>query len=415
MVPGISLESSMKAALLSETRAGVFAAAGIHPNEFDPDSPDDPADISEILLRPRVIAVGETGLDFYRDRVPEKLQIEGFKKHTRLAEAFGLTLIAHSRNAERKVLDVLGDDVTVPVIMHCFTGPDDTAQEAADRGYYIGFAGPLTFRRNRRLRDLAGSLPPDRILIETDAPYLSPEPLRGRRNEPSNVRYIADTISEIWDTDPEETARILMKNSMEALQLGPIRRTDLVYTLYGNIYMNITGRCSNRCRFCIKERTDGIGGYHLAHHGEPLEGRLESIIDSLSFRTGEELVFCGYGEPTMRPVLLKKLARSASDRGFSVRLNTNGTCLSWLSPSETISLLEPFDTVSISLNASCREEYNTVCRPADGNAWDRLMEFIELAGRAASVRLTAVRYSGIEMESVKKLAKKLNLPLRIRG
>ena len=179
--------------------------------------------------------------------------------------------------------------------------------------------------------------------------------------------------------------------------------------------MNITGRCTNRCRFCIKERTDGIGGYYLAHHGEPFEGRLESIIGTLSPHMGKELVFCGYGEPTMRPELLKRLARSADGRGFSVRLNTNGTCLSWLSLEETAELLEPFDAVSISLNTSCREEYNTICRPADGNAWDRLMEFIELAGRVASVSLTAVRYSGIEMESVQKLAKNLSLPLRIRG
>ncbi len=415
LVPGISLESSRKAAFLSETRTGVYAAAGIHPNEFDPDFPDNSTDISEILLRPRVIAVGETGMDLYRERTLAGLQIKMFRKHIRLAETFGLTLIVHSRNAEREVLDILGNDVTVPVIMHCYTGPSDIALEAADRGYYVGFAGPLTFRKNSLLRDLAGSLPPDRILIETDSPYLSPEPLRGRRNEPSNVRYMADVISELWDSDPALTAETLMSNSLKALQLGEFRRTDLVYLLYGNIYMNITGRCSNRCRFCIKDRADGIGGYYLKHHEEPPEGRLESIIETLSPGMGDELVFCGYGEPTMRPELLRRLARRAAGRGFPVRLNTNGTCLLWLSLEETAELLEPFDAVSISLNTSCREEYNTICRPADGNAWDRLMEFIELAGRVASVNLTAVRYSGIEMESVQKLAKNLSLPLRIRG
>ena len=415
MVPGISLESSLRAALLSETRVGVFASAGIHPNEIDPDSPDSLEDIPEILLRPRVIAVGETGLDFYRNRVPEKLKIEVFKEHIRLAEAFGLTLIVHSRSAEREVLDVLGEDVTVPVIMHCFTGSADTALEAAQRGYYIGFTGVLTFRKNGRLRNLAGSLPADRILIETDAPYMSPEPVRGRRNEPFNVRYIADTISEIWGIDQEETAGTLMKNSLKAMQLGPFLRTDLVYLLYGNIYMNITGRCTNRCRFCIKDKTDGIGGYYLKHHAEPFEERLDSIIGSLNPRMGKELVFCGYGEPTMRPELLERLAGSAFERGFSVRLNTNGTCTARLSPDKTAELLEPFDTVSVSLNASCREEYRSICRPADEDTWDRLMEFIELARRVTSVRLTAVRYPGIAMESVEKLAKSLSLPLRIRG
>ena len=414
LVPGISTESSLRAAFLSETRTGVFAAAGIHPNEFNPESPDNPDDITEILLRPRVIAVGETGLDLYRDRVPAGLQIKLFEEHIRMAETFGLTLIVHSRSAEREVLDVLGDDVAVPVIMHCYTGPDDIAREAAERGYYIGFAGPLTFRRNLRLRELAGSLPADSILIETDAPYLSPEPVRGRRNEPSNVKYIADAISDIWGSDPEETDRILMRNSMNALQLGSSRRTDLVYRLHGNIYMNITDRCDNQCRFCIKERADGIGGYYLKHHGEPDEERLKSIVGILRPHMEEELVFCGYGEPTMRPELLSKLAASASDRGFSVRLNTNGTSLTRMSAEETVELLKAFDTVSVSLNACCREEYNSICRPKNENTWDRLMEFIELAERVVSVRLTAVRYPGVNMKSIAGLAKRLNLPFRIR-
>lgn len=415
MVPGISLESSMRAAELSEIYNGVYAAAGIHPNEFDTESPESPDEIVEILLRPQVIAVGETGLDNYRERVPAEMQIKVFKEHIRLAEVFGLTLIVHSRNAEREVLDALGDDVTVPVILHCYTGPDEFAKLAASRGYYVGFAGPLTFRKNDRLRDLAGSLPADRILIETDAPYLSPEPVRGKRNEPSNVKYMADTVSEIWNRNLEDTAGILISNSLKALQLANPRRTDLVYRMYGNIYMNITGRCTNRCMFCIKDRKDGIGGYQLKHHGEPDGKQLESIIKHLQPGMGNELVFCGYGEPTMRPELLMRLAGKASERGFSVRLNTNGTCLERLSPERTIELLEPFDSVSVSLNASCKEEYGSICRPAEETAWDSLMRFIELAGKSASVKLTAVSYPGLDMESVAKLAASLKLPFRVRG
>jgi TatD DNase family protein len=257
MVPGISLKSSMRAAELSETRSDIYAAAGIHPNGFDPESPESTDEIVEILLRPRVIAVGETGLDSYRERVPAKMQIKGFREHIRLAEAFGLTLIVHSRNAEKEVLHVLGDDVTIPVIMHCYTGPDNIARKAVDRGCYIGFAGPLTFRKNSRLRDLAGSLPADRILIETDSPYLSPEPVRGKRNEPSHVKYTAGILSKIWDRNLEDTSEILLNNSLKVLQLAHPRRTDLVYRMYGNIYMNITGRCTNSCMFCIKDSFSG--------------------------------------------------------------------------------------------------------------------------------------------------------------
>ncbi len=409
------MESSIRAAEISRSRSGVYAAAGVHPNDLNSEASDCTDFIAGILLHPAVVAVGETGLDLYHDRIPLTRQRECFRKHIVMAEAFGLTLIVHSRNAEREVLDTLPENLSVPVIMHCYTGPDDIAMEAASRGYYIGFAGPVTFQRNDRLRDLARSLPVDRILIETDSPYLSPEPVRGRRNEPSNVSFIAETLSEIWDENYEDTAEILLRNSLEALQLSPLRRTDLAYRLSGNIYMNITGKCSNNCRFCIKNMTDGIEGYYLKHHEEPGRERLEAIIELLEPDMGNELVFCGFGEPTMRPELLRNLAEKASEKGFSVRLNTNGTCLERLSFEETAELLAPFNSVSVSLNASSREEYNRICRPAEATAWDSMMKFIELAEKIASVRLTAVKYPGLDMGPVRELAGNLNLPFRARG
>ncbi len=417
MVPGISLQNSLKCASLSETSSFVYAAGGIHPNEINTDSIFTPDALVEILLHPRVVGVGETGMDLFHARVPAELQMEIFREHILLAETFGLTLIVHSRNAEREVLDILGEScLTVPVILHCYTGPADVALEAASRGYFIGFTGPLTFRKNDHLRDLAGSLPPEQLLIETDSPYLSPEPLRGRRNEPANVKYIAAVISEIWGLSQKKTAEILMENSLSALQLGQARRTDLVYRMYGNIYLNITGRCSNNCSFCIKNRADGIGGYYLKHHKEPEEKRLESIIETVSPRMGKELVFCGYGEPTMRPGCLQRLAGIASAEGFKVRLNTNGTCLTWLTAEETEDILESFNAVSISLNASSREEYNHICRPQDKDAWNRLMDFISLAQKSdAAISLTAVRTPDADLRSVTELADSLNLPLRIRG
>jgi len=415
MVPGISVSSSIRAADFAESRDGFYAAAGIHPSWILSESAGSIDDLPAILLRPGVIAVGETGLDLHHDRVPLELQIDIFRQHIRLAETFGLTLIVHSRGAEREVLDVLGDTISVPVIMHCFTGPSTLADEAVEKGYYLGFAGPLTFRNNDKLRALAGALPVDRILIETDSPYLSPEPLRGRRNEPANVKHIALALAGIWGMDPERTSEILLSNSLNALQLAPERRTDLVYYLYNNIYMNITGRCSNRCRFCIKDRVDGIGGYYLKHHAEPDGDQLESIIETLSPSMGRELVFCGYGEPTMRPDLLRKLALKASEKGFSVRLNTNGTCLEWLSLDETIKMLKPFDSVSVSLNTSSAEEYNRICCPDSDTAWNSMIDFIKLAGTMTSVKLTSVRHSSADTKQVAQLAKDLGLPLRIRG
>jgi TatD DNase family protein len=415
IVPGISRNSSLEAASLSEIHDNVFASAGIHPNEAAGCSPASMKGIAEILLRPRVVAVGETGLDRYHDRIPVQQQIELFKAHIRLAEAFGSALIVHSRSAEREVLDILGSGTSVPVILHCYTGTEEFAREAVEKGYFIGFAGPVTYRKNGYLRDLAGGLPAESVLIETDAPYLSPEPLRGRRNEPSNVRFIADVISGVWNLDIEATCGLLYQNSLRAFQLGPHRRTDLIYRLYGNTYMNITGKCNNRCRFCIREKADGVGGYYLKHNGEPEEKRLVSILENISTDIGEELVFCGYGEPTLRPSLLNRLAGIASRSGFKVRLNTNGTCPAWLSPDEVLDMLGSIDSVSISINAPGRDEYNGLCRPSDERAWENIFRFIDLARIVASVRLTAVRYPGVDMESVRKLARDLGLPFRERG
>ena len=188
-----------------------------------------------------------------------------------------------------------------------------------------------------------------------------------------------------------------------------------MYKIYGNVYMNITGKCDNGCRFCIRQRTDGLGGYYLRHHIEPEPERLRSIIDFLTVHPGEELVFCGYGEPTMRPALREELAGMASRKGFTVRLNTKGTCLTSISEQRASEMLAHFDKVSVSLNASCRHEYMNLCRPNDPEAWDALLRFVELAAESTSVRATAVRYPGVDMKAVKRLAGRLGLPFRARG
>jgi TatD family-associated radical SAM protein len=184
--------------------------------------------------------------------------------------------------------------------------------------------------------------------------------------------------------------------------------------MYGNLYMNITGLCGNRCRFCIRDRTDGLGGYYLRHGDDPKEERLMGIVDLLPGGSGRELVFCGYGEPTMRPLLLRRLAASAAGKGYSVRLNTNGTCLLRMSREETLRMLEPFDAASVSLNASSEEEYERLCRPGNPEAWRSILEFLKLASGHVRLRATAVRYPGVDMDAVAALASSLGIPFRVR-
>jgi len=289
--------------------------------------------------------------------------------------------------------------------------------EAAGRGFYIGFTGVLTYPGNGELRELVPLLPRDRILAETDSPYLAPQAVRGRLNQPANVRFVAEALAGLLGMDYDEACGLLLKNSLAAFLLSP-RRTDLVYRLHGRIYMNITGRCDNDCVFCIRKFRDGIGGYHLQHGEEPSETALESIIGSLDPSWSSEVVFCGYGEPTMRPRLLRSLAETASSRGFSVRLNTNGLCLQRLTGQQVSRMLEPFDAVSVSLNGSSEIEYENTCRPGLKDAWSSLMEFIRMAEDRCRVYLTAVRWEDMTMDgemALRSLAEELGLPFRMRG
>ena len=417
LVPGTDAEDSALAAGLADGR-GIYAAAGIHPSEVAGAGPSELDRIGRILLEPGVIAVGESGLDLHwKDGPPLETQVVLLEKHVSMADALGLTLVLHSRDAEVELLDVIGGSRTSPTVLHSYTGPAETALRATGMGFYIGLSGPLTYPANDSLRNLAARMPRDRVLVETDGPYLAPQAQRGRRNEPAFVEHTVATLASVWGTDIESAAGQLLSNSLEAFGLAPHRRTDLVYAMYGRIYMNITGLCDNSCSFCIRERTDGLAGYHLSHidGGEPDGGRLRSIVSMLRTEWSDELVFCGYGEPTMRPILLRELARSAGAKGFSVRLNTNGLCLGRLTQAETLAMLEPFDTVSVSLNAHSSGTYIDICRPSASGAWELLLEFIRLAKTVCRVRTTAVAHPGIDIPSVSALAEELGVPFRTRG
>lgn len=417
LVPGTCLGSSLRAAAIAVRYPLLYAAAGIHPEAAGRVSQEEMDGVRKLLTAAEVIAVGETGMDFhYPDGPSPAEQEELFRSHILMADASGLTLVVHSRDAEQRVLGVLCEhSPSVPVVLHCWTGDVSTAKEAVGRGFYIGLAGPVTYPANGRLRELAAALPRERILAETDGPFLSPASHRGRRNEPSFLPETVETIASSWNAPVADAAGTLMENSLRALQLGPDRRTDLVYSLNGRLYMNITGQCGNGCRFCIRELTDGIGGYHLAHNAEPDPDRLRRLVGMLDPSWSEELVFCGYGEPTMRPELLRELAADAASRGFNVRLNTNGLCLERLSKESTLEMLEPFTAVSVSLNASNAREYDELCLPGSDTSFESLLAFVRLAGTVCAVRTTAVRVPGLDISAVRALAADLGVQLRVRG
>ena len=216
MTIGIDAATSQAAVELADRFESVWAVVGIQPNYAHEVKPNDWEKIVELTAHDRVVGIGETGLDRYWDYAPIDLQVEYFHRHLQLARRINLPFVVHCRDAESDVLDVLRDDIRngpLNGIMHSFCGDEDMAAECVAMGMYISFAGMVTFRKNDDMRTVAANVPLDRLLIETDAPYLAPHPNRGKRNEPAWVTHTAECLAAIHDVTVEDLAQSTSQNA----------------------------------------------------------------------------------------------------------------------------------------------------------------------------------------------------------
>lgn len=221
---GIDLKSSEWAAGMASTHKQLYAAVGIHPNDAIEAGPGAFDNLQVIASQSAgVVAIGETGLDYYRDSSPRDVQKAAFREHIRVARETGKTLVIHDREAHEDVMRILIEEDTgaANVVMHCFSGDVSILQECIRRGYYVSFAGPLTFKNAGITRDAARNAPLDRILVETDAPFLSPEPHRGKPNSPGRVKLVAEKLAEIKSMSLEEMGEVLAANTFKAFNLSP--------------------------------------------------------------------------------------------------------------------------------------------------------------------------------------------------
>jgi TatD DNase family protein len=221
-------EDSASVVDLAARRAGIFAAVGIHPNDAAEAQEGDWSTVGRLARSAKVVAIGETGLDSYRDRTPFPLQQEWFDRHIDLAEALNLPVIIHCRECERAIIDQLSRrQRSIRGVLHSFTGTWDDAQAFLDLGLYLSFAGMITFSNKNLdpLRDVASQVPQDRILVETDSPYLTPHPFRGKVNEPGHVRLTAERLALLRGWDLAQLAAITTAN---ARRLFALPETELL-------------------------------------------------------------------------------------------------------------------------------------------------------------------------------------------
>jgi TatD DNase family protein len=216
---GVDAESSRRSQELADGIAGVFATAGVHPHsasEFDAYAG---SAVEGLLADPRVVAVGETGLDYYRMNSPADEQRKAFKAHCGLARETGKPIVVHTREAWDDVLAILEEESVERVVLHCFSGDAVIAKEVAARRYFCSFAGNISYPKNEALRLAAAEIPGDRVLVETDSPFLAPQSLRGKDNSPANLRLVLDALAAARGEDPVQLAETTTRNARDAFAL----------------------------------------------------------------------------------------------------------------------------------------------------------------------------------------------------
>jgi TatD DNase family protein len=227
---GIGQESSRQVVETAARYAEVFATVGVHPHGAASVHQDDLKNLAQLAAHPKVVAVGEIGLDFYRRRSPEKVQEHWFREQLALAHTLGKPVVIHTREATAATLKILqeGRHYLLGGIMHCFQGNLEEAHAFLDLGFFLSFSGVLTFPKAEPLRQVAKRIPLDRVLIETDCPYLAPQPWRGQVNEPAYVTATAATLAQLHGISTEEAARLTWQNTLAAFWLDGKREDGKV-------------------------------------------------------------------------------------------------------------------------------------------------------------------------------------------
>ena len=217
--PGCDAESSRRALALAETYPFVYAAVGFHPEELKSYS-GSLETIRALAAHEKCVAIGEIGLDYYWDDSRKDEQKALFRAQLELALELNKPVIVHDREAHGDCLEIVSDYPALRGVFHCYSGSAETARELIKRGWYLGFDGPVTYKNNRRAAEVLAVCPLERLLLETDSPYLSPVPMRGRRNDSRNLRYVADKIGELLGRSGNEIAALAAENGRRLFGIG---------------------------------------------------------------------------------------------------------------------------------------------------------------------------------------------------
>lgn len=212
---GADMKSSLESIKLAEKYDFIYATVGIHPHDAKDMTEEDIKTLEDFCKNEKVVAIGEIGLDFYYDNSPKDVQKEAFIKQLNLAKKLEKPVVIHSREASQEVFDIIKESGIRKGVIHAYSGSTEMALEYNKLGFYIGIGGVVTFKNAKKLVDVVKNVPIENILIETDAPYLTPEPFRGTRNNSKNLKYVVEKIAEIKNLTPKEVEDITLNNGLK--------------------------------------------------------------------------------------------------------------------------------------------------------------------------------------------------------
>jgi TatD DNase family protein len=431
IVPAVDLPSIRTAIELSERYEMIYTCVGFHPHDAHKATPESLKEVEQLSTHPKVVAIGEIGLDYYYDYSPREVQIDIFREQLHIAARRNLPVVIHTRNSlddtVRIVWEVIGQepdwrsgttgmDGKIPLlkgVFHCYAGDSDTAWKLIRADFLISFPGIVTFKNSGAI-DVLKSIGYDHVMVETDAPFLAPVPLRGRRNEPANVKIVVEKIAEICHASLRDVERTTSYNAKKLFGIGTPDPPKIVYELKNALYINLTIRCNADCVFCDRKGEATIKGHNLRITKEPSAREVIDLIgDPLKY---EEIVFCGYGEPTIRLNELKEIARWVKEHGGKVRLNTDGHGNIINKRNIVPELVGLVDSVSISLNSIDPVQYGKLMRLDGPRFHAAMLEFTtECKKVLPEVVMSIVGMDEVDQEKAKEFIEKtLGVKYRLR-
>ena len=420
IVPGWDLVSSEKAIELADKFENVYAAVGYHPHDASKADGSSLRKIAELSAHKKVVAIGEIGLDYHYNLSSPEVQRKMFEEQIEIAKSVKLPVSIHNRESDSNLMEILERQAlagwTLPKrfdyqiapqprgVLHSFNSKYEIARCAIELGFYLGISGMVTFGKKNsesELQKVVTSIQPEHFLLETDAPYLAPVPHRGETNEPSYVPFIAEKIAVLQNLNPEDIRRTTSYNAYKLFGVGEKPEAKITYQIRDSLYVNLTLRCDSDCVFCDRKGEAMVKGHNLHIEKEPsAEELIKEIGDPKRFG---EIVFCGYGEPTIRLEVVKQVARYVKDNGGKTRLDTDGHGNVINHRNILPELRGLIDAVSISLNSTDPEEYQRLMGTENGKQWEMMIEFAKEAKNfIPEIYMSVVGMNGVDTDAARK-------------